>query len=44
MRKVVLPVLATIVFGKLFPIILLALVLVGLAVIIKTTVEEGKQL
>lgn len=44
MKKIILSVLATVVFGKLFPVILLALILVGLAVIIKTTVEEGKQL
>lgn len=44
MRKVILAVLGAMVFGKLFPVILLALMLVGLGVIIKAAVEEGKQL
>ena len=43
MKKVVLALLATIAFGKLAPIILAALLIVGLVVIIKASVEEGKQ-
>ena len=44
MKKIILALVATVVCGKLFPILLLALILVGLGVIIKATVEEGKQL
>lgn len=44
MRKVILAILGTVVFGKLFPVILLAVVVVGLGVIIKATIEEGKEL
>lgn len=44
MRKVILAILGAVVFGKLFPVILLALILVGLGVIIKATIEEGKKL
>lgn len=43
MKKLTLALIATILFGKLFPIILLALVLVGVVVIFKTAAEEGKQ-
>ena len=43
MKKIVLAILGAIVFGKLFPVILLAVILVGLGVIIKASVEEGKQ-
>lgn len=44
MRKVILAILGAVVFGKLFPVILLALIVVGLGVIIKATIEEGKEL
>lgn len=44
MKKLILAILGAIVFGKLFPLVLLALLLVGIAVIISTTVKEGKQL
>ena len=44
MRKVILAILCAVLFGKLFPIILLALLVIGLGVIIKTTIEEGKQI
>ena len=43
MKKIVLAILGAVIFGKLFPIILLAVILVGLGVIIKASVEEGKQ-
>lgn len=43
MRKVLLAILGAVVFGKLFPIILLAMLVIGLAVVFKATVEEGKQ-
>ena len=44
MRKVIFAILGAVVFGKLFPVILLALILAGLGVIIKATIEEGKEL
>lgn len=44
MKKLILAILGAIVFGKLFPLVLLALLLVGIAVIISTAVKEGKQL
>lgn len=44
MRKLILAILGAVVFGKLFPVIFLALILVGLGVIIKATIEEGKEL
>lgn len=44
MRKVILAILGAVVFGKLFPVILLAVMVVGLGVIIKATIEEGKEL
>lgn len=44
MKKVILAILCAVIFGKLFPVILLAVILVGLGVIIKATVEEGKEL
>ena len=43
MKKVLLAVIGAIVFGKLAPVILLALLVVGLALIFKATVEEEKQ-
>ena len=44
MKRIILALLATVIFGKLFPLILLALVLIGLAVIIEAAVKEGKKL
>lgn len=44
MRKILLAVLGAVVFGKLFPIILLAILVIGLGVMLKAAVEEGKQL
>lgn len=44
MRRIILGILAAVIFGKLFPIILLALILAGLGVIIEAAVKEGKQL
>lgn len=44
MRKILLAVLGAVVFGKLFPIILLAILVIGLCVMLKAAVEEGKQL
>ena len=44
MEKFVLALLATIVFAKLIPIILLALLIGGGTAIILTAVKEGKQL
>ena len=43
MKKVILVVLATVVFGKLTPLLLVALLIIGLVVIIKESVKEGKQ-
>lgn len=40
MKKVTLALLATIVFGKMAPLILLALLLVGLVLIIKAAEEK----
>ena len=42
MKKLILAILGAVCFGKLFPIVLLAVLLIGLALIIKATVEEGK--
>lgn len=44
MKKLILAILGAVVFGKLFPLVLLVLLLVGIAVIISTAVKEGKQL
>lgn len=44
MKKLILAILGAVVFGKLFPLVLLALLLVGIAVIINTAIKEGKQL
>lgn len=41
-EKIVLGVVAVAIFGKLIPVIALALVFVGLAVIIKAVLEETK--
>ena len=43
MKKITLALIATILFGKLFPVILLALIVVGAVMILKASVEEGKQ-
>ena len=40
MKKILLAILGAVVFGKLFPIILLALLMVGLAVIVKEAAEH----
>lgn len=42
MKKLVLALIATVIFGKLFPLMLLALLLVGLGAIIKAAIEEDK--
>ena len=44
MKRIILSILVAVLFGKLFPLVLLALLLAGLALIIKTAVDEGKQL
>lgn len=41
MRKITLALIVTIIFGKLFPLILLAVLLVGLAVIIKEAADHA---
>ena len=41
MKKIILAVLATAVFGKMFPLIIVAVLLAGLAVIIKEAAEHG---
>lgn len=41
MKKIILAILATVVFGKLFPLILLALLLVGVCVMVKEAAEHG---
>lgn len=41
MKKIILALLATVLFGKLFPIILLALILITLGVIVKEAAEHG---
>ena len=41
MKKIILALAATMIFGKLFPILLLALILVGLAVMIKEAADHG---
>lgn len=40
MKKILLAILGAVVFGKLFPIILLALLMVGLAVIVKEAADH----
>lgn len=40
MKKLILALFATVAFGKLFPILLLAILLIGLGVIIKAAMEE----
>ena len=40
MKKVILAVLATVVFGKMFPLILLAALVITLALIIKEAAEH----
>lgn len=44
MKRIILAILGAVIFGKLFPIVLLALLLIGGALMIKAAVEEGKQL
>ena len=41
MKKIILAVLATAVFGKMFPLIIVAVLLAGLAIIIKEAAEHG---
>ena len=43
MKKAILAIIGALVFGKLTPVILLALLIVALVVIIKASIEEGKQ-
>lgn len=43
MKKVILASIVALVFGKLTPVILLAMLIVALVVIIKASIEEGKQ-
>lgn len=43
MKKAILITLGAIVFGKMTPVILLAMLIVALVVIIKASIEEGKQ-
>lgn len=40
MKKILLAILGAVVFGKLFPIILLALLLIGLFVMVKEAAEH----
>ena len=44
MKKIAIGMVLTLIFGKLIPVILLALIVFGLAVIIDAAVKEGKQL
>lgn len=44
MKKILLALAATVVFGKLIPLLLTALLIVGGVVILVTAMEEGKQL
>ena len=44
MKRIILSIFVAVLFGKFFPLVLLALLLAGLGVIIKTAVDEGKQL
>ena len=41
MKKIILAILGAVVFGKMFPIILLALLLIGLYVMVKEAAEHG---
>lgn len=43
MKKAILAIIGALVFGKLTPVILLALLIVALVVIIRASIEEGKQ-
>lgn len=44
MSKKILLVMGILIFGKLVPVIMVALIFLGLGVIIKATIEEGKEL
>lgn len=43
MKKVILAILAAVVFGKMLPIILLGGILIGLAVMVKAAAEEANK-
>lgn len=44
MKKALIGLLLFIPFGKLLPLALLALLIIGLVLILKTAIDEGKQL